>query len=179
MAANKPSNLVSWHWACRMGFVMWPTRLPLGNSASPRRVASRQGETPMQIRGFKLLLGIVVLMFVAAGVAHAGTKDFKASFSGTTVAVPIDLDGNSCFTAVNGATVCTDTSGYANYSGRLSPGGGFTGQNIGEYVFVPGSGSCNIFGTSYPGLTSCTLAGSSETGCEFQLVGGRSGSNPE
>lgn len=125
----------------------------------------------MQIRGFRLIAGIVVLMFVAAGVAHAGTKTFKCSASGSGVTAPGDLDGDSCFTAVNGATVCTDTSASSNFSGDCSPGGGFTGQNLVEYDLVSGTG-CNILGTTVPGIASCAFPGSSEQGCLAQSVGG-------
>ena len=127
----------------------------------------------MEIRVLKLFAGIAALMFMAAGVVHAGTKNFKSSASGTTVDVPVDIDSDSCFLASNGATVCTDTSGYDNFAGSSSPGGGFTGQNVVESDFVTGTGtSCNVFGTVVPGFVSCTLAGSSEQGCEFQVTGG-------
>lgn len=128
----------------------------------------------MKIQGFKLLARIVVLMFVAGGVAQAGTKTFKGSYSGTGVDVPVDIDSDSCFTAQNGATVCTDTSAYDNFGGMISPGGSFTGQVVEEFKFAtgPNTGSCNIFGTMVPGLVSCTLAGSSEKGCELQAVTG-------
>jgi hypothetical protein len=128
----------------------------------------------MQIRGLKVFAGIVVLMFVAGGVARAETKKFRCSFSGTSVDVPVDIDGDSCFTASNGATVCTDTSGYGNSSAKCN-GASVTSQNINEYDFVPGTSSCNILGTMVPGFTSCKLRGSrerSEQGCKFKLVGG-------
>jgi hypothetical protein len=124
-----------------------------------------------RVQVFAGLAGITALMFVAAGVARAGTKKFKATTSGTGLSVPIDLDSDSCFTAANGATVCTDTSQYDVFAGTKSPGGGFAGQNVVEVDGVPGSG-CNILGTIVPGIASCTLAGSSEQGCELEVVGG-------
>jgi hypothetical protein len=117
--------------------------------------------------GLALGLGLAL----ASSRAEAGTKKFKCSASGSFVDIPIDLDSDSCFPATNGALVCTDHSGNANFSGQCSPGGGFTGQNIVEYDPVSGT-SCNILGTVVPGIASCTLAGSSEQGCEFQSVGG-------
>jgi hypothetical protein len=127
-----------------------------------------------------------VLMFVASGVAHTRTQKFTGSQSGTAVDVQVDADSDSCFTASNGATVCTDTSNYVNLAGKKSlvdssetdssgegdsAGGGFTAQEIAEFDLVPGTTSCNIGGTMVPGNTSCTLAGSSEQGCLLQSVG--------
>jgi hypothetical protein len=85
------------------------------------------------------------------------------------------MDGDSCFTATNGATVCTDTSSRFQAGITCSAGNGnphvtkSTGDNISEYDFVSGGG-CNIFGTTEP-FASCTLANSSEQGCEFHSVG--------
>ncbi len=125
----------------------------------------------MQIRAIRLFAWLVALMFVASGAARAGTKVENCTASGSGVSLPVDLDSDSCFTASNGATVCTDSSGYDNFSGECSPGGRFTGQGLVEVDPVSGSG-CNIAGTTVPGIASCTLAGSSEQGCQFQLVGG-------
>ena len=125
----------------------------------------------MQIRSIKVFTGIMLLMFVTGGMAHARTQKFKGSESGTAVDVPVDLDSDSCFVAVNGATVCTDTSSYANFIGTQSPGGSFTGQSISEADLVPGNSSCNIQGTMVPGTTICTLAGSNEQGCLLDAVG--------
>jgi hypothetical protein len=124
----------------------------------------------MQIRAIRPFARIVALMLVASGAARAGTKVENCTASGSAVSIPVDIDSDSCFTASTGATVCTDSSGYANVSGECSPGGRFTGQGIVEWDPVPGSG-CNIAGTTVPGIASCTLAGSSEQGCAFQLVG--------
>src|SRR5579863_2403831 len=125
----------------------------------------------MQIRRFKLFGGIAVLTLLAGGVAHAGTQKVTSTSSGITVNIPIDVDSDSCFAAPNGAIVCTDYSAYFNFSGKESPGGGFTGQSVFEFDVVSGT-SCNIGGTIVPGIASCTLAGSSEQGCELQAVGG-------
>jgi hypothetical protein len=108
-------------------------------------------------------------MLVPSGAARAGTKVENCTASENAVSIPVDMDSDSCFTVSNGATVCTDSSGYANSSGECSPGGRFTDQGLVEWDPVPGSG-CNIAGTTVP-IASCTLAGSSEQGCEFQLVG--------
>jgi hypothetical protein len=116
-----------------------------------------------------VLLGVVLAL--VSGTAEAGTKDLKCSFSGTSVDIPIDLDSDTCSTGANGVTVCTDYSSYANYAGHCSPGGGFTAQNIVEYVPVTGTG-CNISGNVVPGIASCTLADSSEQGCAFQSSDG-------
>jgi hypothetical protein len=115
--------------------------------------------------------GIAVLTLLAGGVAHAGTQKVTSTSSGTTVNIPIDVDSDSCFAAPSGAMVCTDYSANFNFSGKESPGGGFTGQSVFEFDFVSGT-SCNIGGTMVPGIASCTLAGSSEQGCELQAVGG-------
>jgi hypothetical protein len=143
---------------------------------SRKRFAQLGGPTErekivMQIRGFKLFAGIVVLMFVAGGVAHAGTQKFTSTSSGTTVDIPIDPDSDSCFAAPSGAVVCTDYSAYFNFSQKRSPGGNFTSQSVFEFDPVSGT-SCNIGGTVVPGIASCTLAGSSEQGCKLQAVGG-------
>jgi hypothetical protein len=45
----------------------------------------------------------VVDVRAAGGVAHAETTNFKGSYSGTNVNVPIDQDSDSCFTGANGA----------------------------------------------------------------------------
>jgi hypothetical protein len=124
----------------------------------------------MQIRLFGLFTSIAVLMLVTSKVADAGTIKYKGSYSGSGVDVPVDLDSNSCFTAANGATVCTDTSTYVNLTGSNFPGGGITAQDISEFAPVPGT-SCNIEGTMVPGIAGCTLAGSSEQGCEYKSVG--------
>jgi|GEM_PF-4828560 len=121
----------------------------------------------MQIRGFKILAGIVVLMLVAAGVARAGTKNFKGSDSGTSVAIPVELDADSCFTAPNGATVCAVDAVYGNFGGMISPGGSFTEQDAQEFDLVSGTPSCII-----AGIKSCTFPGSGEQGCELQGVTG-------
>jgi hypothetical protein len=126
----------------------------------------------MRKGAFRLFGGIAILMLLAGGAAHAGTKTFKCTSSGSSVNVEGDLDADSCFTAANGATVCTDNSSSATFSGSCSPGGAFTGQNLVEYDFVPGTSSCNILGTMVPGFTSCTLAGTSEQGCLFKPVAG-------
>jgi hypothetical protein len=115
------------------------------------------------------ILGLALA--VASSTANAGTKTFKCSGSGTVVDLPIDPDGDSCFTAANGVTVCTDASGQTDLSGSCSPGGAFTTKNVVEVDPVPGSG-CNIGGTVVPGLASCTLANGGEQGCAFQAVGG-------
>jgi hypothetical protein len=125
-----------------------------------------------RLRVFRGLAGIAALMLVAVGgVAHAGTKKVTSTSSGTTVNIPIDVDSDSCFAAPSGAMVCTDYSAYFTFSGKESPGGGFTGQSVFEFDPVSGT-SCNIGGTMVPGIASCTLAGSSEQGCELQAVGG-------
>ena len=82
----------------------------------------------MQIRVVSLSDWIVALMLVAGGAARAGTKVEQCTYSGSGVSIPIDMDSDSCFTASNGATVCTGTSLYNNTSGECSPGGRFTGQ---------------------------------------------------
>ena len=133
----------------------------------------------MQVRIFGLLAAVTALIFGAGGLANAGgeshssnhsqTQSFTASSSGTAVDIPLDLDGDSC-TTTGTVTICTDTSGYANFAGTSSVGGDFTGQNVVEYDFVSGSG-CNILGQSQP-IAGCTLSGSSEQGCELQSVGG-------
>ena len=125
----------------------------------------------MQIRDVRLFAASVALMLLVGEAARAGTKVEQCTASGSSVSIPIDMDSDSCFTASTGATVCTDSSGYSNFSGKCSLGGRFTGQGLVEVDPVSGSG-CNIAGTTVPGIASCTLAGSSEQGCEFQLVGG-------
>lgn len=125
----------------------------------------------MRIRLVRLFAASVALMLVPSGAARAGTKVENCTASGSGVSIPVDMDSDSCFTVSNGATVCTDSSGYDNFSGECSPGGRFTGQGLIEVDPVSGSG-CNIAGTTVPGIASCTLTGSSEQGCKFQLVGG-------
>jgi hypothetical protein len=117
----------------------------------------------VQVLGLALVLG--------GGTANAGTKAFTCSASGSVVDIPIDFDSDSCFTAANGATVCTDYSGQADLLNKCSPGGRSTSHNVVEVDPVAGSG-CNIGGSVVPGIASCTLAGSSEQGCAFQSVGG-------
>jgi hypothetical protein len=124
----------------------------------------------MRKGALRLFGGFAMLMLLAGGVAHAETTNFKESYSGTNVNVPVDQDSDSCFTGTNGSTVCTDTSLYNDFAGRKSPGGGFTGQNVVELDPVSGT-SCNILGTTVPGIASCTLAGRSEHGCKFRSVG--------
>jgi hypothetical protein len=134
----------------------------------------------MHKRVVRLLTGLVVLMLAAGGVAHAKTQEFTSSLSGTVVDVPVDFDSDSCFTASNGGTICTDTSGYSNFAGKRSAvdssardsaaegdssGGDFTAQEVIEFDFVPGTTSCNIGGTIVPGIATCTLAGTTEQGC--------------
>jgi hypothetical protein len=87
------------------------------------------------------------------------------------------MDGDSCFTATNGAPICTDTSSRFIAGITCSAGNGTanvtksTGDNLSEYDLVPvTSGGCNISGTTEP-FASCTLANSSEQGCEFKSVG--------
>ena len=126
----------------------------------------------MQKGAFRLFGGLAMLMLLAGGTAHAGTKTFKCSSSGSSVNVEGDLDADSCFTAANGATVCTDDSSSSNFSGSCSPGGAVTGQNLVEYDFVPGTSNCNILGTLVPGFTSCTLTGTSEQGCLLKPAAG-------
>jgi hypothetical protein len=71
---------------------------------------------------FSLLGGLAVLMLLVGGGAYAGTKTFKCSDNGSSVNLPGDLDADSCFKAVNGATVCTDTLASVDSSGDCSPG---------------------------------------------------------
>ena len=110
-------------------------------------------ETAMHMRVVKLFTSLLVSMFVAGGIAHARTQKFTGSLSGTAANVPTDLVNDSCFTASNGATFCTDTSGYNNFAGKRSPAdssprgsseedsanGGFTGQTLTEFDAVPGT----------------------------------------
>jgi len=103
--------------------------------------------------------------------SHAGTQAFTATASGSDVDLPIDLDSDSCFTAPNGARVCTDYSGHDTFAGQRSPGGRFTGQNVTEYDPVSGTG-CNIIGVGPVPITTCTLTGGNEKGCAFESVGG-------
>ena len=117
------------------------------------------------------VLTVGLALAVTSATAHAETKAFKCSARGTVVDLPIDPDNDSCFTAANGATVCTDSSGQADLSGSCSPGGATTTKNVVEVDPVPGSG-CNIGGTVVPGIASCTLANSNEQKCAFQSVGG-------
>lgn len=123
----------------------------------------------MQKAALRLFAGMTVLIFVVGGVVHAGTKRFKASISGTTVNIPLDLDADSCTTS-GGLTVCTDFSTYFTSSAKAtgSIGGANTGQAVEEYDRVSGSG-CTIMGAPAP-IAGCTLRGSRETGCEFKSV---------
>jgi hypothetical protein len=127
--------------------------------------------TNISAGGVTLVIGLALAL--GSGRAEAETKHVKCTTTGTFVDIPIDLDSDSCFAAANGATVCTDYSTYSNYSTICAPGGRMTGQDIGEYVPVAGSG-CNIGGSVVPGIASCTLADSNEQGCAFQSVGAHS-----
>jgi hypothetical protein len=127
----------------------------------------------MQTRNaFTILVGVAVLTFVPASTSHAAkhSNQFKSSFSGTDVNIPLDLDADSCTTS-GGVTVCTDFSAYFTDSGKATGTiGGFTDQAVEEFDPVSGSG-CTILGSPAP-IAGCTLTGSSETGCEFKTVGG-------
>jgi hypothetical protein len=128
----------------------------------------------MQIRRFKPFaeLVVVIITFAISGAAYAKTTTFTCQDSGTGVSAFGDLDNDSCTTAPNGVTTCTDTSANSNVAFKCSPGGvSGTGINLIEYDPVPGT-SCNIAGTQVPGIATCTLANSSEQGCEFKSVGG-------
>jgi hypothetical protein len=118
-----------------------------------------------RVRVFRGLAGVMVLIFAASGVAHPETKTVKGTLSGTNVAVPLDIDSDSCFAAANGATICTDISAYLNEAGKSSDSGGFTTQGVTEVELVAGTG-CIV-----PGFASCTLADSSEQGCAIHSVG--------
>ncbi|SRR6266851_9464731 len=109
-----------------------------------------------RVRAFRELAFIVALMLLAGGVAHARTKRVTGTVGGTGVTVPLDLDNDSCFIALNGATVCTDSSAYVNKAGKSSDSGSFTAQGVFEAELVPGTG-CNIGGTPLP-FAGCTLA---------------------
>jgi hypothetical protein len=123
----------------------------------------------MQIRRFKLFAGIAMVTFTVGGAAHAGPTNLSCHSSGSSISVPIDVDGDSCFIASNSHLICTDTSGYGNFGFKCSPGGpAGTGTNIFEYDPVPGTGC--VFDPAH--IESCTLAGTSEQGCLFQSVGG-------
>jgi len=118
----------------------------------------------IRVRVLRGLAGVMALIFAASGVVHPATKTITGKLSGTNVAVPLDLDGDSCFTAANGATICTDSSAYSNEAGKSSDSGSFTAQGVEEVRLVPGSG-CIV-----PGFASCTLAGSSVQGCAVRTV---------
>jgi len=124
----------------------------------------------MRKGAIRLFGGFAVLTLLAGGVAHAKTRKFTSSASGTIVNIPLDLDADSCTTS-GGVTVCTDFSTYFTSSAKATGtiGGASTGQAVEEYDPVSGSG-CNILGAPVP-IASCTLTGSSETGCEFKSVG--------
>jgi hypothetical protein len=142
----------------------------------------------MQTRILPVLAGISALIFVADGLAHAGgdhhgqdnsqnsgncqdsggCQNATFSASGTVVDVPLDPDADSCTTASSGSTICTDSSGYANYAGTDSAFGDFTAQSA--YDPVPGTG-CIIAGQAQP-IAGCKLSGGSEQGCQLQSVGG-------
>lgn len=119
---------------------------------------------------YSALTAILLLILMKGGLAGAGTKVENCTASGSSVDVPVDMDSDSCF-PVGQATVCIDTSGYNNFAGKCSPGGGFTGQGIIELDLTPGT-SCNIGGNTVPGIASCTLADSGEQGCALELAGG-------
>ena len=109
-------------------------------------------------------------MLVAGGVAHAGTKKFRSSSSGTSANIPVDLDADSCTTSGGSRSAPISPSIFtssARATGTI--GGASTTQAVEEYDPVSGSG-CNILGAPVP-IASCTLTGSSETGCEFKSVG--------
>jgi hypothetical protein len=93
----------------------------------------------------------MALIFAAGGVAHAETKTVKGYLSGTNVAVPLDLDSDSCFAAANGATICTDSSAYVNEAGKSSDSGNFTTQGVTEVELLAGTG-CNIGGHDCTGV---------------------------
>jgi hypothetical protein len=123
-----------------------------------------------RVRFFRGLAGVMVLIFAAGGVARPETKTVKGTLSGTNIAVPLDLDSDSCFAAANGATICTDSSAYVNEAGKSSDSCIFTTQGVTEVELVAGTG-CNIGGTIVTGFASCTLSGSSEQGCATHSVG--------
>jgi hypothetical protein len=122
----------------------------------------------------RLILAVIsaVVLTVSLGVhtAIAGTRKFTSTLSGSFVTVPLDLDNDSC-TTVSGITICTDLSSYGNYAGNDTGGGivagPFTGQNVGEFSPVAGTG-CLIDPTH---IQSCTL-GTSTDACEYVGEGG-------
>jgi hypothetical protein len=124
----------------------------------------------MQKRVLRLFSGIVVLV-LASRVVQAGTNNVTCNSTGTTFNVPIDTDKDSCFTAPNGATDCSDTSRDSNFSATCDSGSKFTGRSLTEYDAVPGEG-CNIMGKVAPGMASCFLDDTNEPGCKFKTVGG-------
>jgi hypothetical protein len=111
------------------------------------------------------------------GVHRAEAKTFQVtgSFSGTSVNVPVDIDGNgtSCTTSGN-FTTCPDDSSASTSTGNSTGvfGGPFTGQDVNEIVPVSGTG-CIIAPTT---IASCTL-GAITNACEFQYVAGGSGAS--
>ena len=122
--------------------------------------------------GKMLLLVLPALTLVAnvrVGATASKSKGFTAAFSGTSVTVPLDIDLDSCSNTV--PSTCTDSSSYANYTGKITGGGSFSGPFSGQAVeeLVPEAGTgCSLNPT---GWKSCTL-GTATDACEFSIAGG-------
>jgi hypothetical protein len=118
---------------------------------------------------WSITIGLILTTGLCEADSAAKSKSFTVSVSGTLVTVPLDVDSDSC-----GSTapfVCTDLSGYTNYSGKVTGGGSvagpFTGQSVGEIAPVAGTG-CSINPT---GQKACTV-GAATDACAYTYEGG-------
>src|SRR5438128_2582570 len=66
--------------------------------------------------------------------SHGRELKVRRQLSGTSVDVPVDIDSDTCGTASNDAIVCTDTSGYSNFAGKISPVDSSARDSSGEGV---------------------------------------------
>src|SRR6516165_10359451 len=70
------------------------------------------------ISALRIMLGTILLFLLAFQSADAAaTNTFTTSFSGTIVSVALDIDNDSCTST--SPSLCTDLSGYSNYSGNI------------------------------------------------------------
>ncbi len=116
---------------------------------------------------------VAAIVLIAVPRAEAKTFKLEGSFSGTSVSVPVDLDGNgtTCPT-VGGVKTCPDDSTAQTIVGKATGkfGGPEVTQGVSENVPVSGTGC--FFAPST--IQSCTL-GAVTNACEFQFLAGVSG----
>jgi hypothetical protein len=119
-----------------------------------------------------LVAGIAVSLGAGdANALTAQTKKFSANISGSSVTVPLDLNGNASCTTTGGVTTCTALSYSSTFLGRHINGIGntayaFTGQSVTGVTPVAGTG-CSINDT----IASCTL-GAVTDACSYTYTGG-------